>query len=315
MNIVYFGSDQFAVAPLKALLASTHKVLSVVTQPDRERGRGLRIAQTPVKALAKQEGLMVYQPYRVNLNEEIKLLRDLKPDLFVVVAYGQILAKAIIDIPKAFCINLHASLLPRYRGAAPIQWALINGENATGVSIIKIVEEMDAGDIIAREEVSIDAEDTALTLTDKLSLRGAGLILRTIDAIARNDFNLTKQVKEEITFAPKLTKEDGFISWEKGALQIVNLIRGCAGWPGASTCYKGKLLKIIKARIGDSCIAKSRHHGEVVGILKDAISVSAQDGCVLLEELQPQAKRRMSASEFVAGYRLKAGDCLGAEEF
>jgi len=249
MNIVFFGSSRFAAPVLEALLTSRHKVTCVLTQPDRPKGRGLHFAGTVMKTIASESGIRIYQPYNVNDSDTIKFLKGLNPDLFVVIAYGQILSSAILSIPKAFSINLHASLLPKYRGAAPINWALIKGEKITGITVMKMTEEMDAGPIIQQKEIEISNLDTSITLEDKLSHFAAQLLLTSLHSIEDNNYNLVPQDENNVSFAPKLKKEDGRIDWNKPACDIYNLIRGCISWPGAFTYYKGKLLKIYKARV------------------------------------------------------------------
>ena len=249
MNIAFFGSSEFAVPSLIALKASGYEISCVVTQPDRKKGRGLSLTVTPVKGLAQKNEVKIYQPLSINTPEDIKFLKSLNADLFVVMAYGQILSPEVLNIPRILAINAHASLLPKYRGAAPINWALIKGEKKTGVTIMKMVEEMDAGPIILQEGVDIRDEDTAITLEDELSRIAAGLIIEAIRSIEDNNYKLIPQPKEDVSFAPKLKKEDGRINWNKSALEISNLIRGCVGWPGAFSFYKDKRLKIIKARI------------------------------------------------------------------
>ncbi|MFH1888797.1 MAG: methionyl-tRNA formyltransferase [Candidatus Omnitrophota bacterium] len=238
MKIVFFGSSNFAVPALKALFSRGYNVSCVVTQPDREKGRGLRSAGTAVKIIASESGARIYQPQNINTRDAVEFLKGLKPDLFVVIAYGQILSSSVLDIPGIFSINLHASLLPKYRGAAPVNWAVIKGEKITGVSVMKMVEKMDAGAVIQQKETSISDDDTAVTLEERLSEMAAQLLLDTLTSIESNNYNLTPQDESRVTFAPKLKKEDGRIKWDKAASDIHNLIRGCMGWPGAFTYYK-----------------------------------------------------------------------------
>lgn len=312
MNIVFFGSSNFAVPSLKALLTTAHKISCVVTQPDRQKGRHLQLAKTAVKKIAEGASLKIYQPERINTPEAIKFLKDLSPDLFIVVAYGQILSQEILDIPKIFSLNIHGSLLPKYRGAAPINWAIINGEEITGFTIIKMTKEMDAGPVILKKEINIAEGDDALTLEDKLSYLGAQLLLDAIKSIENNNYNLTPQDEEKISFAPRLKKVDGLIHWHKPAKDISNLIRGCAGWPGAFTYYNGKLLKIYRTKVirlsGDQGISPP---GEIMQISKDGIVVATGKDSLMIEELQMEGKRRMKPEEFIAGHRISPGDRLG----
>ncbi len=252
MNIVFFSSSQFAVPALKALLFTSHRVCCIVTQPDRQKGRGLSMGETAIKAAAREAGLNIYQPNNINAPEAIKFLKIYTPDLFVVAAYGQILAPEVLALPKIFSLNVHASLLPKYRGAAPINWAIINGDKTTGITIMKVVKKMDAGPVILQEAVGISDDDTAVTLENKLSVIAAGLLINSIEVIENNNYNFTPQDEGRVTLAPKIKKEDGLIKWDKPAQDIYNLIRGCLSWPGAFTYSKGKLLKILKARVTKS---------------------------------------------------------------
>ncbi|MDP3732029.1 MAG: methionyl-tRNA formyltransferase [Candidatus Omnitrophota bacterium] len=309
MNIVFFGSSHFAVASLKALKNSGHKVSCVVTQPDKKQGRGLSIGATAIKELAREFNLKIFQPENINIPEAIKPLKGLNPDLFVVIAYGQILSSGIFNIPKIFSLNVHASLLPKYRGAAPINWAIIKGEKIAGITVIKMTKEMDAGPIIQQKETEISNLDTSITLEDKLSGLATQLLLSTLLSIEDNNYNLIPQDENEVSFAPKLKKEDGRIDWNKAACDIYNLIRGCISWPGAFTNYKGKLLKIYKARVS-SQVSKfaSSNPGEILEATKEGIVVATGKDNLIIEELQIEGKRRMRAEEFIAGHKVCIGE-------
>jgi methionyl-tRNA formyltransferase len=304
---VFFGSSKFAVESLRALLESRHEVICAITQPDREKGRGLHLGKTPVKIFAEEKGLKIYQPFRKDLKKEIDLLRSLDADMFVVVAYGLILPKEIINLPKLFCINLHASLLPAYRGAAPINWAIINNEKQTGVSIIKLSESMDAGPIISSKKIVIDKDDNAFTLEEKLAHAGSKLLVDTINSIESGNYKLKEQDKAKVTFAPKLTRQSGSIDWNDKAENIYNLIRGCFGWPGAFTYYKGKLIKIIRSD-WDKSRDPDYEPGQICSIQKEGIRVNAADATVVIKELQPEGKKIMSCAEFISGHKLAKGD-------
>lgn len=312
MNIVLFGSPDFAVPSLKALFTTQHKILCVVTQPDRPWGRGLHWSGTTIKRVAESANLRIYQPVRINLPEAIKLLKNLDPDLFIVIAYGQILSKQILDIPRIFCVNLHASLLPKYRGAAPINWAIINGEKITGVTVIKLIEKMDAGPIIMQKRVDIYEEDTSISLQEKLSHIAAQLLLDSLKAIGNNTFTLTDQDENQVSFAPRLKKQDGLINWNNSATNIYNQIRGCMDWPGTFTYYKGRLLKIYKAKVirlsGDQVI---RDPGEIIRVSKEGIAVACAKDSLIIQELQIEGKRKMKVVEFIAGHRVCVGENLG----
>lgn len=312
MNIVFFGSSNFAVPSLRALLTTMHTISCVVTQPDRQKGRGLSLSPTAVKKVAQDAGLQIYQPHRLNTPQTLKLLKDLKPDLFVTAAYGQILSQEVLDIPSIFSLNIHGSLLPKYRGAAPINWAIINSEKTTGVTIIKMVKDLDAGPIILQETYDIAREDTAVSLEENLSKVGARLLLDSLKAIENNNYNLLPQDKDKASFAPKLKKEDGRINWNGPAYSICNLIRGCLPWPGAFTYYNGKLLKIYKVKVCQlTGLPVSQLPGEIITVSKEGIIVATGAQNLIIEELQLEGKRRMKAEEFIAGHKITVGETLG----
>jgi methionyl-tRNA formyltransferase len=309
MKIVFCGSAKLGLKALEALKKSGDDILCVITQPDKARGRGLRLEGTPIKEAAAKFGLKVYQPQSINSRESIDLLRGLHPDLFIVIAYGQLLSQAVLDIPRIFCLNIHASLLPKYRGAAPINWALINAEKVTGLTAIKMVGKMDAGPIIAQQKIDISDEDSAISLEDKLSEAADSFLLAVTETIGAGKYELKPQGQESVSFAPKLKKEDGLINWNKSAAQIYNLIRGVLDWPGAFTYYKGKLLKIYKAKVSPLCTERcSLSAGEVVNVSADGIAVAAAGGNLVIEELQIEGSRVMPAKEFLAGHRLQPGE-------
>jgi len=315
MNIVFFGSAQFAAPSLKALITGGHKISCIVTQPDRQKGRGLHLESTAVKNTSLEAGIRIYQPENINTSESIEFLKSLNPDLFVVISYGQILSQEILDIPKLFAINAHASLLPKYRGAAPINWAIICGEKITGVTIIRMTEKMDAGPIITQEAIDIQEDDTAIILEDKLSKAAAGLLIKTVISIKNNSYKFTPQDESKISFAPKLKKEDGLINWNKPASEICNLIRGVINWPGAFTYYNGKLLKIYKAKISSQVREfASSNPGEILEASKEGIVVFTGKGNIIIEELQIEGKRRMRVKEFIAGHKILPREILGTKK-
>lgn len=312
MNIVFFGSDNFALPALEALLKSRHKVSSVVTQPDRKKGRGLHLGPTLIKQLALKYEQIIYQPFSINTPQAADFLKSFQPDLFVVVAYGQLLSAQILAVPKLFSINAHASLLPKYRGAAPVNWAVINGERTSGVSIIKLSDRMDAGPIIAQKECGISAEDSVITLEERLAGLAAGLLLQSLDKIEKRDYLLTPQEESKATYAPKLQKSDALIDWQKNAENISNLIRGCLGWPGAYTSYRGKMLKINKAVSSPSAgVCASYPPGAVTEVSKQGIAVAARDTILLIKELQLEGKKTMKAADFISGHKITVGEKLG----
>jgi methionyl-tRNA formyltransferase len=312
MNIVFFGSSNFAVPSLKALITKGEKISCVVTQPDRQKGRGLTLESTEIKRVSLEFGLRVYQPQKVNTPEVIEFLRDLSPDLFVVIAYGQILGQEILNIPKIFSINVHGSLLPKYRGAAPINWAIIKGEKTAGITIIKMVREMDAGPIILQQEINISDDDTAVTLGYKLSRKACEILPDVIKNIEIEGYKLIDQDEGKASFAPRLKKEDGLIPWDKPAQDIYNLIRGCFGWPGAFTYYQGKLLKIYKAKVSRlSGYPVTPLPAEIIKVSKEGIVVATGKDNLIIEELQLEGKRRMKAEEFIAGHKILPKEILG----
>jgi len=315
MKIVFFGSSHFAVPSLEVLIKSRYEVVCVVTQPDKKKGRHLHLGVTDVKATAKSAGLNVFQPDKINSPEALNYLNGLSADLFIIVAYGQILSQEILDIPKIFSINIHASLLPKYRGAAPINWAIIRDEKITGITIIKVIRKMDSGPLILQKEMPISKTDNSMILEDKLRLLGAELLIEALKKIENKTFKLAQQDENKVIMAPKLRKADGYINWGAQADEIHNLVRGCLPWPGAYTYYKGKLLKVFKARAAKpESTQNCFEQGRVAQITSDKneIAVVTASGNLVIEELQLEGGRRMSAKEFVHGHKIKAGELFGA---
>jgi len=312
MNIIFLGSAEFAVPSLRALLAAGYPVSCVVTQPDKKSGRHLHLQGTPVKAIAEENGLKIYQPDNINSPEAARFIKSLNPELLVVIAYGQILSQAVLDTPKIFTVNVHGSLLPKYRGAAPINWALINGEKIIGVSVMRVIRKMDAGPVILQRKLDISEQGSVITVESRLADLGALSLLESIKLIEDNNYKLNAQDDAQVTFAPKLRKADGLIKWDKPAKDIYNLIRGCLVWPGAFTYYKGKLLKIYKATVTTS----PRHHvatspGELIQVSKEGIIVATGKDDLNIQELQIEGKKIMGVEEFVAGHKVLAGEILG----
>ncbi len=310
MNIVFFGTSEFAIPALRELLNSRHKVLAVVTQPDRKKGRKLRVSPPPTKVLALTQNIFVYQPKDISSRESVAYLKKLNADMFIVVSFGQILKKEVISIPKLFCVNLHGSLLPKYRGAAPTNWAIINGDKLSGISIIKMNEKMDEGDIILKKEVVIDDEDTNITLSEKLSEVGANALLEVIDLTEiKRDITFVKQDNAQATYAPKLKKEDGLIDWNESATKIHNKVRGLLPWPGAYTHYEGKVLKVLQTEaLNSATAAKGITTGEVVDIIKNiGIIVRTSWGDLVIKYLQLEAKKILDVDSFIRGHRIERG--------
>ncbi|MHB1189368.1 MAG: methionyl-tRNA formyltransferase, partial [Armatimonadota bacterium] len=296
MRILYAGTSPFAVPALRALLTSRHEVIGVVTQPDRPSGRGMQIRISPVKELALAAGLPIYQPEKVRDEAFIETVRELRPDALVVAAFGQIIPKSILDIPPDGGINVHASLLPKYRGAAPVHYALWNGEKKTGVTIMQMTPGLDAGPILLVREVEILPDEDEGNLEARLADVGADLLLLTLDCLERGEIVPEPQNDAEATLAPSVKKEDCRIRWEWSGEVIANRVRGCNPRPGAFALYQGSTVKIWSAYPTEG----SGSPGEVLGV-EDGILVAAGSGAVRLTEVQPENKRRMSASEFARG--------------
>jgi len=311
MKIVFFGSGHFAVSSFKVLIESQHEVVCVVTQPDKQKGRHLRLSPTDIKSTALAANLKIFQPENINTQESAKFLNSLEADLFVIVAYGQILSQKILDIPKIMPINIHASLLPRYRGAAPINWAIINGDKKTGVSIIYVSLKMDSGPVIAQKEIKIEEKDTAVSLEEKLSQAGAQLFMETLEIIDKRDYRLVEQNEDEVVYAPKMKKEIGLIDWNTPAVNIHNQIKGVMPWPGAFTSYRNRLLKIFQAQVLPIFPSHKPPVGEVIRADKHGIVVACLRGFLEIKELQLESGKRMSAESFVIGHKLAAGEILG----
>ena len=311
MKIIFFGSAHFAVPSLEALIKSGHGLVCVVTQPDKKKGRHLRVSGTDVKSTALAAKLKIFQPENIKSKESVKFLKDLDADLFVIVAYGQIFSQEVLDIPKIMPINIHASLLPRYRGAAPINWAIINGDKSSGVTIMFVTLKMDSGPVIMRKEVKIEDKDTSVTLEEKLRKCGAELLIDALKIIDSRSYRLVEQDEDKVIIAPKLKKEDGLIDWNTSAVDIHNQIRGVLPWPGAHTHYKGKILKIFQADVLPVFPNHKPAPGEVVRADKDGIVVASGRGFLNLKELQLEAGKRMSAQSFIIGHKLAEGEILG----
>jgi len=314
LKIIFMGTPKFALPSLKALYESDFiEILSVVTKPDEPRGRGMRHMPPPIKTAAEKLGLKVYQPKRVSSPKFIPKLREMAPDVIVVVAYGQILKPEVLEIPLKGCVNLHPSLLPRYRGPAPIQWAIINGEEETGVTVMFLDEGEDTGDIIAQRRVRIGEGDTAETLHDRLSQIGAQLLVEVLRDMDRGKVSRRRQDHAQATYAPKLKKEDGHIDWTADSARICNLIRGTKPWPGAySYLQDGRMIKIHEAISSqpDEGPEVDLEPGQIYVSPRNDLFVRTGDGWVRLLSVQPEGKRRMSGPDFVNGYRVKTGDRL-----
>lgn len=310
MRVVFMGTPDFAVPCLKALInEKNHEVLGVFTQPDRRRGRGKKMQGTPIKILAKEEKIPVYQPEKLNTSENYQILKDMKADVFVVVAYGQILSKKILDIPPFGAINVHASLLPKYRGAAPIHWAVIHGEEETGITTMQMDQGLDTGDMLLQKSVEIGAEDTTGDLHDRLALLGPRVLLETLEGLEKEEITPIPQELNKGSYAPKITKELAKISWDSSAKDIYNLIRGLNPYPGAQTSYRGKSVKVHEARWIQEDSGKEP--GTILEVGKAGILVATGKGQILIKEIQFSGKKRMKVAEYLAGNTLEENTKLG----
>jgi methionyl-tRNA formyltransferase len=307
-RIVFFGTPSFAIPTLKNLLQGPDQVAAIVTQPDRERGRGRKVVPSPVKETALQHGMTPLQPGKVREEAFQENLKALKPDLIVVVAYGQILPKPILAIPKYGAVNVHASLLPNYRGAAPIVWAILKGEKVTGVTTMFMDEGMDTGNILLQREISIGEEDTGETLQQRLALLGGQLLMETVERMKRGDIHPIPQDHSKATYAPTLRKEDGHIDWRKEAKEIDLQVRAFNPWPGAFTELDGQLLKIFRGEVrGGKPTGKT---GAVVWVGSDFIEVETGRDSFLIQEVQLEGKRRMNIRDFLSGHPISIGKVL-----
>lgn len=306
MKIIFFGSDDFAAVHLQELIASGHQVVACVTQPDRAKGRGLEVVASPIKTIAVEAKIPVFQPTDLKTESFISEMKTLTCDLFVVIAYGRILPAELLQVPYICAMNVHGSLLPKYRGAAPINWAVINGDKETGISIIKMNAQMDAGDIFAQARMPIEKSDTSATVRAKMAGLGKKILLKTIDSLEKNTYTLTVQDRDAVTLAPKLTKELGKIDWNKSAVALQNLIRGLFPWPGAYTQYQGKILKILEAEAVNGDI-NGKQPGEVLEIKKDAVIIATGEGALALKQVQPESAKVMDIKSFIAGHKVGTG--------
>jgi methionyl-tRNA formyltransferase len=287
------------------LIQGPDEVVAVVTQPDRKKGRGRKVIASPVKEVALQKGLSILQPEKVKEGSFQEKLKGLRADLFVVAAYGQILPKTVLNLPKYGAMNIHASLLPKYRGSAPIAWAILNGEKKTGITTMLMDEGMDTGDILLQSEISIHEDETTEALHDRLASLGAQLLSETLEKMKRGEIHPTPQDHSKATYAPVLKKEDGRILWIKGAEEIDRQVRAFHPWPGAYTEWQGQILKIYKGEVTEGKAAGKA--GTVLWVGTDFIEIETGKGSYVLKEVQLEGKRRMSAREFLSGHPVQAG--------
>jgi methionyl-tRNA formyltransferase len=307
---IFMGTPDFACPTLQGLIDRGENIVAVVTQPDRPKGRGQRMMAPPVKELAEKNGIPVYQPLKVRAPDFVDIIRGLKPDVIVVVAFGQILPKALLEIPTHGCINVHASLLPRYRGAAPLNWCLVNGEIETGVTTMLMDVGLDTGDMLLARRTPLDENEDIVSLHDRMAIMGADLLGKTLDRLAAGDLVPEPQNNPDSCYAPMLKKEDGIINWYADARTIHNQVRGLAVWPGACTIIDSQTLKIFRTAVGEG----SGKPGTVLQATKGELEVACQSGSLFLKELQLAGKKRLDCASFLAGYPVSEGVLLGVAQ-
>ena len=307
MKVVYMGTPDFSVGALEAIINSGHEVTAVVTQPDKPKGRSKELQISPVKACALKHNLPVFQPVKIKEAEAVAKLREFEADIFVVAAFGQILSKEILTMPKYGCVNIHASLLPKYRGASPIQWAVLNGEEVSGVTIMQMDEGIDTGDILMQETVALDAKETGESLFDKLALCGADLIVKALDAIEAGDVTPIKQDEAASTHVGMLKKEFGKMDFSQDAVVLERKIRGLNSWPSAYTYFKGRALKIWDADVVSADGFEGAQCGEVCDVAKDSFLIMTGNGVLAMKEVQLEGKKRMDVKSFLLGNTIEKG--------
>lgn len=312
MNVIFMGTPEFSVGTMEALAEAGHRVVLAVTQPDKPKGRGKAVQFPPVKEAALARGIPVFQPRRIRDPEAIEELRKYEADVIVVVAFGQILPREVLELTRYGCINVHASLLPKYRGAAPIQWAVIDGEKVSGVTIMQMDEGLDTGDMICRKEIPLDEKETGGSLHDKLSAAGARLCVEALREIEEGRAVFTSQGESPTAYARMLDKKSGSIDWNRPAEEIERLIRGLNPWPSAYTQWGGKVMKIWEADVSEEDAGKDP--GTVVRVTKEAFYVQTGKGLLEVRSLQIPGKKRMDAGAFLRGYQVRPGEVLGRRE-
>ncbi len=309
MKIVFMGTPDFAVPTLEALYKKGFYINAVVTQPDKPKGRGKKLMASAVKLKAEEHGIDILQPFDVKNLEFINILKDINPDIISVIAFGQILPKEILNIPKHGCINVHASLLPKLRGAAPINWSIINGDSTTGVTTMFMDEGLDTGDIILQKEIEIGADETAGELFKRLAALGAEVLIETINLVEENKIERIKQNHDNASYAPMMAKETGKIDWSLDAKTIKNLIRGTYPWPGAYSFYNGNMFKIFIAEVLENN-SFNEEYGIICEVLEDCFIVKCKRGFLKVKEVQFQNKKRMSVEAYLRGNMIKKGEKL-----
>jgi len=312
MKIIFMGTPDFAVAALEKIIEAGHEVLLAVTQPDKPKGRSKTLMPPPVKECAIAHGIPVFQPIRIKTEDSVAELKKYEADIFVVAAFGQILSKEILDMPRLGCVNIHASLLPRYRGAAPIQRSILDGEAKTGVTIMQMDVGLDTGDMLARSEVVIEPTDTGDTLHDKLAAAGGKLIVETLPLIQAGDIVPQVQDDSASTYARMLSKAEGLIDWNRSAAEIDRQIRAFNSWPCAYTSYNGKSLKVWEAKAVDHMEDTKAQAGTIVKVDKNSILVACGEGCIQLDRIQLEGKKAMTTHDFLLGVKVSVGEMLGS---
>ena len=311
IRIVYMGTPDFAVEPLEAIIKAGYEVTAVVTQPDKQKGRGKEVKMTPVKECALRHGIPVFQPVKIKEPEAVAELEKYQADLFVVAAFGQLLSEEILKMPEYGCINIHASLLPAYRGAAPIQWAVLNGEKESGVTIMQMDKGLDTGDMLLKRSVELSPTETGDSLHDKLMHLGAELIVEALPKLEKGELVPEKQKDELSSYAKKLTKAMGQIDWSKDAVSLERWIRGLNSWPSAYTFFGGKTLKIWEAQVAEENGAQKAEPGQVVSVSREGFTVACGQGALQILSLQLEGKKRVLTREFLLGYQVEPGMILG----
>ncbi len=309
MKIIFMGTPDFAAKALESLDNAGHEIVLVVTQPDKEKGRGKQVSQSPVKEYAVAHNMNVFQPVKIREKENVDYLKGFEADICVVAAFGQILTEDILNMPKYGCVNIHASLLPKYRGAAPIQWSILNGEKQTGVTIMQMDKGLDTGDMLLQKAIDIEACDTGESLFDKLMLLGSELICEALVKIEKGELVPIRQNEEESTYAGKITKDMGLIDFSRDSEIIERYVRGLNSWPSAFTMINGKTLKIWKADIVKT--ESTEAPGSVIEVNSDAIVVKTGNGAISIKEIQLEGKKRMTVHDFLLGYKVAVGNTLG----
>jgi methionyl-tRNA formyltransferase len=310
LRTIFMGTPEFACPTLQKLIDRNENILAVITQPDRPKGRGQKLMPPPVKELALANNITVHQPVKVRDPQFVEIIREMKPDVIVVVAFGQILPKSLLEIPPLGCINVHASLLPRYRGAAPLNWCLIDGEQETGVTTMLMDVGLDTGPMLLKRSTPIDQNEDISSLHDRMSVMGAELLGETLDGLV-SGLVVPEQQDDSLTcYASMLKKEHGLINWQRPALEIHNQVRGLAVWPCAYTYLNGEVLKIYRTRVGQGSGAA----GTVIPSARGVLEVACQTGSLIVEEMQLSGKKRLESASFLAGCPIAAGTLLGNAE-